>query len=110
MKDVFELNFHINIGVLLESMPIGIGLIASDVGSHFIIIDHRCLQELVKDAYENGLVVFAYTVTISIGSRRLVLMVLFQIIQIDCEFFRIVLFKVIVLLFTGEVLFSLQSV
>ena len=62
MKEVFELNFHINIGVLLESMPIGIGLIASDVGSHLIIIDHRCLQELVKDAHENGLVVFAYTV------------------------------------------------
>ena len=63
LKEVFELNFHINIGVLLESMPIGIGFIASDVGSHLIIIDHRCLQqELVKDAHENGLVVFVYTV------------------------------------------------
>jgi len=63
LKEVSELNSHINVGVLLESMPIGIGLIASAVGARLVIVNHSHLrQELVDDAHENGLAVFVYTV------------------------------------------------
>ena len=63
LKEVFELNSHINVGVLLESMPIDVGLIASNVGARLIVVDHRCLQQkLVDDAHDSGLAVFVYTV------------------------------------------------
>lgn len=62
LRDVSRLNSRISTGILLRSVPIGVGCLTLAVGACFVVIDFRMLRpEFMEEAHRFGLSVFVYT-------------------------------------------------